>query len=145
MFCWYQSIHQAPWLAGQSSVIPRQVAAGNGHLVRFQLTSSPLSIPLRKYTLIETVTMKIITNDNGNDCNIRYSRAVTFVIPEHRLKHASFVGLSALPSGFVGCQPGTPWRYYSADSGFAPSHWETALLCNDVSHWLGASLESFLL
>ena len=25
---------------------------------------------------------------------------------------------------------------------FASSQWETALLCNDVSHWLGASLES---
>ena len=23
--------------------------------------------------------------------------------------------------------------------GFAPSQWETALLCNDVSHWLGAN------
>ena len=31
-----------------------------------------------------------------------------------------------------------------ADSRFAPSQWETALLCNDVSHWLGASLESVL-
>ena len=30
----------------------------------------------------------------------------------------------------------------SADSRFAPSQWETVLLCNDVSHWLGASLES---
>ena len=28
------------------------------------------------------------------------------------------------------------------DSRFAPSQWETALLCNDVSHWLSASLES---
>ena len=28
-----------------------------------------------------------------------------------------------------------------ADSRFAPSQWETALLCNDVSHWLGVSLE----
>ena len=27
---------------------------------------------------------------------------------------------------------------------FAPSQWETALLCNDVSHWLGANLESVL-
>ena len=27
---------------------------------------------------------------------------------------------------------------------FAISQWETALLCNDVSHWLGASLESTL-
>ena len=30
------------------------------------------------------------------------------------------------------------------DSSFALSQWETALLCNDVSHWLGASLESAL-
>ena len=29
-----------------------------------------------------------------------------------------------------------------ADSKFASSQWETALLCNDVSHWLGISLES---
>ena len=31
-----------------------------------------------------------------------------------------------------------------ADSRFAPSQWETALLCNDVSHWLGASIASAL-
>ena len=31
-----------------------------------------------------------------------------------------------------------------ADSRFAPSQWETELLCNDVSLWLGASLESTL-
>ena len=31
-----------------------------------------------------------------------------------------------------------------ADSRFAPSQWEMALLCNDISHWLGASLESAL-
>ena len=30
-----------------------------------------------------------------------------------------------------------------ADSRFAPSQWEIVLLCN-VSHWLGASLESAL-
>ena len=28
---------------------------------------------------------------------------------------------------------------------FAPSQWETALLCNDVSQWLGTNLESALL
>ena len=33
---------------------------------------------------------------------------------------------------------------YKVDSRFAPSQWETALLCNDVSHWLGANLESAL-
>ena len=30
------------------------------------------------------------------------------------------------------------------DSMFVPSQWETALLCNDVSHWLGANIESAL-
>ena len=28
--------------------------------------------------------------------------------------------------------------------GLRPSQWETALHCNDVSHWLGANLESAL-
>ena len=32
-----------------------------------------------------------------------------------------------------------------ADSRLAPSQWETALLCNDVSHWLGTSLETALI
>ena len=32
-----------------------------------------------------------------------------------------------------------------ADSRYAPSQWETALLCNDVSYWLDASLESGLI
>ena len=36
------------------------------------------------------------------------------------------------------------YMWCRADSRFAPSQWETALLCNDVSHWLGASLESSL-
>ena len=35
-------------------------------------------------------------------------------------------------------------RCVRADSRFAPSQWEMALLCNDVSHWLGANLESAL-
>ena len=31
------------------------------------------------------------------------------------------------------------------DSRFAPSQWETVLLCNDVSNWLGTNLESALI
>ena len=34
--------------------------------------------------------------------------------------------------------------YLRAESRFAPSQWETVLLCNDVYHWLGANLESAL-
>ena len=37
----------------------------------------------------------------------------------------------------------TDW-HTSYDSRLAPSQWETALLCNAVSHWLGANLESAL-
>ena len=33
---------------------------------------------------------------------------------------------------------------YRANSRFAHSQWETALLYKDVSHWLGTSLESAL-
>ena len=34
---------------------------------------------------------------------------------------------------------------YKADSRFVPSQWVTALLCNAVSYWLGANLESALM
>ena len=38
----------------------------------------------------------------------------------------------------------TRLHIHMADSRFAPSQWETALLCNDISHWLGANLKSAL-
>ena len=34
--------------------------------------------------------------------------------------------------------------YPRDDSKFVPNQWETALLCNAVSHWLGTNLESTL-
>ena len=34
---------------------------------------------------------------------------------------------------------------FRADSRFAPSQWEMALLCNDIFYWLCASLESALI
>ena len=45
---------------------------------------------------------------------------------------------------------GNQWSFhvqqcYRADSRFAPSLWKTASHCNDVSHWLGGSLESTLM
>ena len=38
----------------------------------------------------------------------------------------------------------SPLLYCRADSTFAPSQWEPALLCDDASHWLGANMESAL-
>ena len=52
------------------------------------------------------------------------------------------------PSTVRPLQLNEPWRIWvninRADSRLALSQWETALLCNDVSHWLGANLESAL-
>ena len=44
------------------------------------------------------------------------------------------------------CLQFCPYCYdmFRADSRFVPSQWETTLLCNNVSHWLSASLESTL-
>ena len=39
---------------------------------------------------------------------------------------------------------GDVFEFDRVDSRFALSQWETPLLCNDVSHWLGANLESAL-
>ena len=41
-------------------------------------------------------------------------------------------------------QVNRPWKGMQGWTRFGPSQWETALLCNDVSHWLGASLQSAL-
>ena len=45
---------------------------------------------------------------------------------------------------YVYLDPDSSNRIYRANSRFTPSQWETGLLCNDVSHWPSASLESAL-
>ena len=49
-----------------------------------------------------------------------------------------------VPSSERQCEGVYTYRLYRAKSTFAPSQWETALLCNDVSHWLSTNLESAL-
>ena len=45
----------------------------------------------------------------------------------------------------TGCwNPSSILTICRAECRSAPSQWEMALLCNEVSHWLGASLESAL-
>ena len=43
---------------------------------------------------------------------------------------------------FFRCEHSLLWPGFRADSRFSPSQWETALFCNDISHWLDPSLES---
>ena len=59
----------------------------------------------------------------------------------------TYIGHMARPERISLCwhQHSNIWIIHiRGDSKFAPSQWETALLCNDVSHGLGASLELFL-
>ena len=49
--------------------------------------------------------------------------------------------ISALTRKFI---PSSEVIIFRADSGFAPSQWEMVSLCNNISHWLDASLESAL-
>ena len=72
--------------------------------------------------------------------------------PGHRLKHRisrfkqadSMLAPSQWDTALL-CNDVSHWLGASLDSGLALSQWETALLCNDVSHWLDASPESALL
>ena len=55
------------------------------------------------------------------------------------------LGILLVSSESDRCSYWTVWQSsLRAESRFAPSQWEMALLCNAVSHWLGASLESAL-
>ena len=69
--------------------------------------------------------------------------------------YTSVVSLTSRPSPWWGSSVlsgrGQRWVSFDclpnilvADSRFAPSQWEKALLCNDVSHWLGGNLQSAL-
>ena len=61
------------------------------------------------------------------------------IIPIYRSK---FEKKTYMLCSMISCLFGQPHKMYRADSRFAPSQWETALLCNGVSHWPGGNLES---
>ena len=84
---------------------------------------------------------------NQFDCvemlsNENYKRETTRFVAKHAGIHCLIL--------CMGCKGRAPTWYDKmpwyipyicrADSRFAPSQWETALLCNDVSHWLSGSL-----
>ena len=75
--------------------------------------------------------------ENLNGCNV--SQYEIFIISENGADTGLFcdiwVSTIVVDDIVVVCR---------ADSRSVPSQWETALLCNDVSHWLDASLESAL-
>ena len=57
--------------------------------------------------------------------------------------YSGYINIVCLLWGFLWTQLFREMAH-RADSRFAPSQWEMALLCNDISHWLGESLESSL-
>ena len=75
----------------------------------------------------------VYTNKPVNDINVQL----------HRVKYSHMSEIEQQPVG-IGYFSTNQKQWLRADSRFAPSQWETALLCNHVSHWLGASVESAL-
>ena len=55
-----------------------------------------------------------------------------------------FLRLSVPLAGYHRCCDSSSCVLCGTDSRFVPCQWETALLCNNVSHWLGTNLESAL-
>ena len=71
----------------------------------------------------------------------------SFVIVFHNLRSSLSETQLSRTYHALGRTTGPPARLAymcRADSTLAHSQWETALLCKDVSHWLGANLESTL-
>ena len=69
---------------------------------------------------------------------------VTGEFPTQRASDAENVSIWWCHHALVWCGLKGPMCNIRADSRFAPSQWETPLLCNNVSHWLGAYLKSAL-
>ena len=63
-----------------------------------------------------------------------------FVIPKKNI----LLSVGSYKVSYGGCRMGFR-RLRSGESWFASSRWETTLLCDAVSHWLGANLEPALL
>ena len=77
-----------------------------------------------------TVVYSIVYSD-ADQRKHQSSASLAFVMGIHRSRSSNAENVSIW------------WRHH-VDSRFAPSQWETTLLCNGVSHCLGASLESAL-
>ena len=71
-------------------------------------------------------------------------RSVFFMIERHNfsLRNLNYELMNPMGNGSQVTLKGV--GIIRADSRFAPSQWETVLLSNNSSHWLGASLESAL-
>ena len=93
---------------------------------------------LRLFFYIWMITVHIYTQNQANDSLNAFHNLTVLWCAQHC---DSCCHVAGNLTGIV-------WlcadKWYRADSRFAPSQWKTALLCNDVSHWLGAHLESAL-
>ena len=62
--------------------------------------------------------------------------------PQGPIKSSTLCDVKLITAKIFGIFPHRSFN--KADFRFAPNQWEMALLCKDVSHWLGTSLESGL-
>ena len=107
----------------------------------------------RMLLLLELVAYMLAYNDTDQSPVCRGSLIQNRRVPWHQLLKNTTYYFSAsnyrhilrfLPNNSFASAPYIQVCISDSYSMFAPNHWETALLCNDVSHWLDVSLESVL-
>ena len=90
-----------------------------------------MGIPVSQKTVLR------LKQDPGGLCKVSWCEILEFILNKKGLMYLMVIWKEDGKVS-VDCMD-------RADSRFAPSQWETTLLCNDVSHWLGASLKSALM
>ena len=121
----------------------------------------------RKYLYLNQISLYVATGLVVSKTALaqemaQYLAAITWTIVDQDVHGCQFhprknifsdIWIKIQPTSFKETRENKVWKNnchffptsIMAASWFAPSQWETVLLCNDVSHWLGASLESALL
>ena len=108
----------------------------------------------RMLLLLELVAHMLAYNDTDQCPVCRRLLIQNRRVPWHQLLKNTTYNFSAsnyrhilrvMPNNSFASAPYIQVCISDSYSMFAPNHWETALLCNDVSHWLDVSLKSVLL
>ena len=120
------------------------------HLYSFLYQYIAISNMLRLYIQWSAIIMGSILHDNAYIPTLTKAEHWSRLALTNDTPYFALVGeLWGVYCKYCGdnwpCYNATTLYWCSADSTFAPSQWETVLLCNNVSHWLGANLESVLL
>ena len=150
LYCLFEPVLPYQWQL-QNYIGTRVVSSPNHPMLRTGLLVYNRSLLISCHQALSTLAQLIVTVYSTKTLTNTWEisgRPRCVLVGTYGIKLQIWL-MCALWHGVVyaGVGSGTLQAVYSgirADSRFASTLWETALLCNDVSHWLGASLETAL-